>query len=131
LIRLVEEWTLLERFSRSHMIKPEDIRVQIEYYLGDANLKRDEFFYSKVLENDQGWVDISCFLACNKVKNLGCTKESIVESVKDSTEVEVNPTGDKLRRINNKALPEATFKSKKLKVQGKPEGSNLVVKQFP
>lgn len=109
------------------MIKTEDIRTQVEYYLGDNNLKRDEFFYNKVLENDHGWVDITHFLACNKIKNMGITKESIVEAVKGSTEIEADPTGEKLRRKDNKLLPEATFKSKKLKVQGKPEGSNLVV----
>lgn len=111
------------------MIQPDEIRTQVEYYLSDNNLKKDEFFYTKILENDQGWVEITHFLNCNKIKNMGISKDSIIEAAKTSAEIEADPTGEKLRRKDNKALPETTFKSKKLKVQGKPEGSNLVVTQ--
>lgn len=107
------------------MIKTEDIRTQVEYYLSDNNLKKDQFFYEKIKENDDGWVEIGLLLNCNKIKNMGVSADSIVQAIKGSTEVEVDPEGKHIRRKGNKALPEATFKSKKLKVQGKPEGITL------
>lgn len=61
-------------FWRSHAEKDdcilEKIRKQIEYYLGDANLKKDKFFCNLLSEGSKGYVDIKVFLKCNKIKEL-------------------------------------------------------------
>jgi len=48
-----------------------EIKKQVEYYLGDANLAIDEFFRDIISQNKEGWMDIAVMLKCNKVKKLG------------------------------------------------------------
>lgn len=105
------------------MQKDSDIRTQVEYYLSDGNIQRDNFFYTKVLESTDGFIDLDFILACNKIKALGVSKDAIIQALKDSKEVEVNATGDKIRRKENKPLPEAKFAQKnKPKIQLKSAG---------
>lgn len=99
-----------------------DIKTQVEYYLSDDNLKKDAFFYNKITEDSEGWLDLEFILNCNKIKSLGIDKTKIVEAIKDSTLVESNPEGGKVRRKGNPTLPEPVFTTKKLKVAEKPEG---------
>lgn len=104
--------------SKSQMAENKNtstLRVQIEYYLSDTNLVSDEFFHSKILENSEGYIDVSLFLNCNKIKKLNSTKEDLVEAIKTSTEVELNSSGDKVRRLANKSLPELKLLKKKQK----------------
>lgn len=106
------------------MQKDGDIRTQVEYYLSDNNLQRDNFFYNKILESTDGWIDLDFILACNKIKALGVSKEAIIDAVKSSAQVEINESGDKIRRKDNKSLPEAKFtqKNNKPKIQLKSSG---------
>lgn len=99
-----------------------DLKTQVEYYLSDANLRRDAFFYNKILEDSQGYLDLDLIMNCNKIKAFGVDKAAVAAAVKNSTEVEVNPEGTRIRRHGSKPLPEAKFKTKKLKLQEKPEG---------
>jgi hypothetical protein len=91
------------------------LRVQIEYYLSDTNLAADEFFHSKISEDSEGYVDVNLFLNCNKVKKLNVTKDDIVNAIKTSEDLELNSTGDKVRRKGNKSLPELKLLKKKQK----------------
>jgi hypothetical protein len=54
-------------------------------------------------------------LNCNKIKNLGVTKEDIVAALKNSTMLELNADETKLRRIGNKPIPELKLLAKKRK----------------
>ena len=103
------------------MISDEQVKTQVEYYLSDGNLEKDSFFYNKILENDLGYINIELILNCNKIKDLAVGKERILQAVKTSDIVEVDEGGNQIRRKGNKALPEAKFKNKKLKVQLKSE----------
>ena len=47
--------------------KLNDIKIQMEYYLSDENLKKDQFFHQKILSNSEGYIDLDYFLKCNKV----------------------------------------------------------------
>lgn len=48
-----------------------EIKKQIEYYLGDENLAKDDFFRDLILKNQKtGYINISVFLNCNKIKKL-------------------------------------------------------------
>lgn len=82
----------------------EALKKQVEYYLSDANLKHDKFFHTKISENAESWLSISHILACNKTKALTTLVSDVAESVKMSSDVEVNEAADAIRRKN--PLPE-------------------------
>ena len=50
-----------------------EIKKQMEYYMGDTNLERDDFFREKITSNKSGYVSISLFMNCNNVKKMGIT----------------------------------------------------------
>ena len=97
------------------MQKDSEIRTQVEYYLSDKNLEKDAFFYGKIQEDKDGYIDLDLIMNCNKIKSQGISKEAIREAVKESSLVEIDSTGDRIRRKDNKALPESKFKEKKPK----------------
>jgi Protein of unknown function (DUF3223)/La domain len=83
-----------------------ETKKQVEYYLSDKNLATDKFFNEKITAaGKDGWIDMSCILACNKIKQLKVTAEQIAEAVKDSTDVEVDASGKRIRRLGDKPLP--------------------------
>jgi hypothetical protein len=82
------------------------IKKQIEYYLSDLNLARDKFFREQIETNKEGWVNIAHFLNCNKVKQLKISAADIAAACADSEEVDVSNDKLKVRRHENKALPE-------------------------
>lgn len=45
------------------------LRRQIEFYLSDSNLIRDEFFAGLIRSHPRGLVPLEVFLKCNRVKN--------------------------------------------------------------
>lgn len=97
------------------------LQQQIEYYLSDTNLSRDQFFYNKIENSEDGFLDIEFIEKCNKIKKLGVSREQILEAVKTSEIVEANEDGTALRRTGNKALPEFRAQ-KKLKTAAAPAG---------
>lgn len=70
------------------------ILKQIEYYFSDVNLTNDEFLKSNM--DEHGWVPVSLIANFPRVKNLTNNIELILDSLKNSSVVEVN--GDKLRK---------------------------------
>ncbi len=56
-------------------------------------------------------------LNCNKIKNLGVSKDDIVESLKNSTMLELSSDESRVRRVGNKALPELKLLAKKRKAE--------------
>ena len=103
--------------SKSKEIKENEkkiaIKEQIEYYLSDENLKQDSFFHDKISENSNGYLDLDYLLKCNKIKKAGWTKEELIEGIKLSDIVELDNTNNKVRRKDNKPLPELVLLSKK------------------
>ena len=86
--------------------KQKEIKRQIEYYLSDLNLETDEFFHKIISNEKEGYIDLEYIMQCNKVKKAGWDKNMIIESIKDSDQVELNPEKTKIRRKGNKPLPE-------------------------
>ena len=82
-----------------------EIKTQIEYYFSDSNLESDEFFHNLISKEKDGFLDLKYILQCNKIKKAGWTKEQIIESIKDSNQIESNPDKSKIRRKDNKPLP--------------------------
>ena len=67
-----------------------DLRKQIEYYLGDTNLAKDDFFRDLISGGKDGYVDIAAFLKCNKVKKMNASTQMIAEAVASSELLELN-----------------------------------------
>ena len=51
-----------------------EIKKQVEFYMGDTNLAKDDFFRDLITSNKDGYVDVTAFLKCNKIKHLGVNK---------------------------------------------------------
>jgi hypothetical protein len=103
-----------------------EIKEQIEYYLSDENLKHDSFFHEKISTDPKGYLDLDLLLKCNKIKNKGWTKEELKEGIKLSDCIELDKTGERVRRNKNKKLPELTLLSKKRKKETKKEDNKEV-----
>jgi len=80
----------------------------MEYYLGDLNLSKDDFFREKIKSNRAGYIDLSLFLNCNKIKKMKITEEQIAESCVDSELVELSEDAKMIRRKDNKPMPVQT-----------------------
>ena len=98
-----------------------EIKNQIEYYLGDENLKKDTFFRQLILSDANGYLDLDYIMKCNKIKKKGWTKEEIKKGVELSDLVELDITKEKIRRKNNLKLPELSLLNQKMKREEKKE----------
>ena len=95
--------------------KNNTIKTQIEYYLSDKNLEHDSFFHQKISSDPNGYLDLEFFLKCNKCKNAGWTIDDLKEGIKLSQEIELDKDEKKVRRKDNKPLPELVLLAKKRK----------------
>ena len=94
-----------------------DIKKQVEYYLGDKNLGRDDFFRDKITASKSGYIDLKLFLNCNKIKNMGINIQQIIDACSDSKEVEISKDKKMIRRTGNKELPAKTGSIRKRDVK--------------
>ena len=90
------------------------ILKQLEYYLSDKNLSFDIFFHNLISSSPDGFIEVDNFLNCNKIKEIkDITKEKIISIIKKSDELELNSDSTKVRRKNNKPLPELSLLNRK------------------
>ena len=88
-------------------MQSKDLKKQIEYYLGDTNLEKDDYFREQITADSNGYVALTHFLNCNKIKAKGVKDVKVIaEAVADSTELELSDDKKSVRRAGNKALPE-------------------------
>ena len=86
-----------------------EIKKQVEYYLGDANLSKDEFFREMIEKHKEGYLSFEVIMKCNKVKKMGLKSvKELADACKGSDLIEVSKDGKMVRRAKNKALPEKT-----------------------
>ena len=99
----------------------------MEYYLGDVNLSKDDFFRNKIGEDKDGYISLDVFQKCNNIKKLAVSNEDIAKACKDSKQVEVSADGSKIRRTGNKELPEKTgsLRKREAKASAKKEESKI------
>lgn len=76
----------------------EKIVAQAEYYFSDENLKKDGFLLKHVKRNKEGYVNLKLLASFKKMRSLNRDYRVIGEALKESTKLEVNETGLKLRR---------------------------------
>jgi len=99
-------------------IKDEDkieIKNKIEYYLGDEHLKQDVPLYQKISSTPDGYIELDTFLQFKDIKEKGWTKDNLKKGIELSQLVELDSTGNKIRRKNNLKLPEIKLLSHKRK----------------
>lgn len=95
-----------------------EIVKQVEFYLGDLNLAKDDFFRDLITSSQDGYIEIAYVLKCNKIKKLGVNKaQQIALACKNSQAVEISADGNKIRRTGNASLPTKTESTKKRDVK--------------
>ncbi|XP_076581441.1 la-related protein 7 isoform X2 [Chaetodon auriga] len=75
-----------------------DVKKQVEFWFGDVNLHKDRFLRKLIEESDDGYVDISVLADFNRMKKLTTDTKLIARALKNSSMVEVNLEGNKVRR---------------------------------
>ena len=87
------------------MASNEEIQKEIENYLGDANLAKDDFFRKKINEGGAGYVKLDVFLNRKNIKKMKINIKKLRLACKGSDEVELSKDGESVRRKGNKELP--------------------------
>lgn len=77
-----------------------DVKKQVEFWFGDVNLHKDRFLKKLIDESDNGYVDISILASFNRMKKLTADTKLIARALKNSSVVEVNLEGNKVRRLH-------------------------------
>ncbi|XP_033629108.1 lupus La protein homolog [Asterias rubens] len=105
---------MTENGSEAPTALEKQIIRQIEYYFGDANLKRDRFLQEQVKE-DEGWVPLEIMIKFNRLKAMTEDYNIITTALEKSTNnlIEVNEDRDKIRRYQSKPLPQDTTEYRK------------------
>ncbi|XP_068569573.1 la-related protein 7 [Cebidichthys violaceus] len=75
-----------------------DVKRQVDFWFGDVNLHKDRFLKKLIDESEDGYVDISLLASFNRMKKLTSDTKLIARALKNSSVVEVNLEGDKVRR---------------------------------
>ena len=76
----------------------EQIRQQIEFYFGDANLSRDTFLKERIAQERDGFVTIECLLTFKKLAGITTDASAIVEALKESATLEVSEDEKSVKR---------------------------------
>ncbi|XP_056156476.1 la-related protein 7 [Lampris incognitus] len=75
-----------------------DVKKQVEFWFGDVNLNKNRFLRQLIDEAQDGYVDISVLTNFNRMKSLTTDVKLIARALKNSSLVEVNLEGTKIRR---------------------------------
>ncbi|KAJ8252233.1 hypothetical protein COCON_G00215450 [Conger conger] len=76
----------------------EKLVTQIEYYLSDENLEHDAFLLKHVRRNKLGFVSVKLLTSFKKVKHLTRDWRTTAYALRQSTLLELNEEGRKVRR---------------------------------
>ncbi|XP_049606772.1 uncharacterized protein [Syngnathus scovelli] len=75
-----------------------EVKKQVEFWFGDVNLHKDRFLRKLIDESDDGYVDLSVVASFNRMKKLTSDTKLIARALKNSSVLEVNLEGDKVKR---------------------------------
>nr|XP_056711293.1 la-related protein 7 [Euleptes europaea] len=75
-----------------------DIAKQVDFWFGDVNLHKDRFLREQIEKSRDGYVDISLLVSFNKMKKLTTDRKLIARAVKNSSVVELDLEGTRIRR---------------------------------
>lgn len=74
------------------------LREQIEFYFSTANLVRDKWLQGLIAAGDLGFVPLSEFALCQRVKCISTDVAAIANALKSSEFLALDPTGTQVRR---------------------------------
>jgi len=96
---------LIEEDQKEDQSLEKKIQHQLEFYLGDVNLRKDKFLLEQIKKNDKGYMDIGIFLNFNKIKSLLKSVQEhqdklnmLAEAVISSEVLKVNNSRTKIKR---------------------------------
>ncbi|XP_072051209.1 la-related protein 6-like [Amphiura filiformis] len=93
-----KEWIPPDDTLKDKIIK------QVEFYFSDANITKDAFLLKHVKRNKEGYVSIKLITSFKKVKSLTKDWRSVRYSLQQSSKLQVNAEGTKVKRRD--PLPE-------------------------
>ncbi|XP_060841502.1 la-related protein 7 [Rhopalosiphum padi] len=99
-VESVEESILKSSLNRVRKRKKQlytDLKKQMEFYLSDANLRKDRYF-GNLMQTSQ-CISINTFLNCNKIKSLTQNPEDIIKALESSNVLSVSDCKTKIYRI--------------------------------
>ena len=97
------------------------VRAQIEYYFSDENLLKDSFLLKHINRNRQGYVSLKLVASLRKIKSLTKSWEVVLEAVRSSDVIEVNPESTKICRKTPPPQIDMSHVSKTLVASNLPE----------
>ncbi|XP_048828989.1 la-related protein 6-like [Brienomyrus brachyistius] len=87
-----------ESWQPPHPELSQKLVAQIEYYLSDENLEHDAFLLKHIRRNKLGYVSIKLLTSFKKVKHLTRDWRTTACALRQSTVLELNEEGRKVRR---------------------------------
>merc|ERR1712146_676413 len=87
-----------------------ELVTQVDYYMSDANLEYDEFFYSAIENSTEKYLDIDLVMNCNKIKKGGWSIADVQAAVEKSDALELSEDQTQMRR-KDKKLPKLKRKT--------------------
>ncbi|KAJ8262090.1 hypothetical protein GJAV_G00162060 [Gymnothorax javanicus] len=75
-----------------------EVKKQVEFWFGDVSLHKDKFLKQLIDDSRDGYVDISALTTFNRMKKMTTDVKLISRALKNSSVVEVNLEGTKIRR---------------------------------
>lgn len=112
-----------ERFDPSTLPTSDDakeILKQVEFYFSDSNLATDKYLYTMVSEN-AGWADLRSIANFKRMRRFQ-PFTTVVAALRESTFLEVDETGEKVRRKTE---------LKPFTASNSPVSRSVYVKGFP
>ncbi|XP_034246092.1 uncharacterized protein LOC117648045 [Thrips palmi] len=73
---------------------------QVEFYFSDVNITKDAFLLKHVKRNKEGYVSLKLISSFKRVKHIARDWRVVAHALKQSTKLEVNEAGTKLRRVD-------------------------------
>ncbi|XP_018615288.1 la-related protein 7 isoform X2 [Scleropages formosus] len=75
-----------------------DVKKQVEFWFGDVNMHKDRFLRKLVEQSRDGYIDISVLTTFTRMKKITTDVKLIARALKNSSLVEINLEGTKIRR---------------------------------
>jgi len=99
--------------GQSNTVNPEAsntrklLMTQLEYYFSDENLQRDKFLQTEAEKDEtgQGYISLDVLSTFQRVKRFSNNIEDIRAAIRESTIIQLNKAGDKVKRIIPFAFP--------------------------
>lgn len=98
-----------------------DIKKQVEFWFGEVNLHKDRFLKKLIDESDNGYVDISVLTSFSRMKKLTTDTKLIARALKNSSVVQINLEGTKVRRKHPLGNPPNNVDSRTVYVELLPK----------